>query len=177
MALRSSNDRYGSVAIALHWISAVVIIGALGMGLIVDNISGDADTLVPLRIHIILAVAAVALTLGRIAWWVFADRRPAPLAGVPRLQHWAASANHLLMYAAILVLGASGIATLILSGAMPALIGGGGLPDFSEVAPRQVHGLVARAMIALVALHIGAALYHQFVRRDRLLARMGIGRP
>jgi len=30
-------------------------------------------------------------------------------------------------------------------------------------------------MLGLLALHIGAALYHQFIRRDRLLSRMGVG--
>jgi cytochrome b561 len=30
-------------------------------------------------------------------------------------------------------------------------------------------------MLALLALHVGAALWHQFVRRDHLLARMGVG--
>ena len=38
------------------------------------------------------------------------------------------------------------------------------------------HGLGAFALLGLVTLHVGAALYHQLVRRDRLLARMGIGR-
>ena len=33
----------------------------------------------------------------------------------------------------------------------------------------------ARAMLGLLALHVGAALYHQFIRRDRLMARMGVG--
>ncbi len=35
---------------------------------------------------------------------------------------------------------------------------------------------MSKLLLALLAAHIGAALYHQFVRRDQLLARMGVGR-
>ena len=53
---------------------------------------------------------------------------------------------------------------------------GAPLPDFSEVLPRLAHGIMSKVLLVLLAGHIGAALYHQFIRRDRLLARMGIGR-
>ena len=46
------------------------------------------------------------------------------------------------------------------------------LPDFWAYLPRIPHGIGARLVIALVALHVGAALYHQFVCRDGLLQRM-----
>jgi cytochrome b561 len=59
---------------------------------------------------------------------------------------------------------------------LPALAGGTPLPDFSTVTPSVVHGLAARLLIGLLILHIAAALFHHFVRRDRLLARMGLGR-
>ena len=38
-----------------------------------------------------------------------------------------------------------------------------------------VHGLIGIAIACLVAAHIGAALYHHFVRRDRVLLRMITG--
>jgi cytochrome b561 len=82
---------------------------------------------------------------------------------------------HSLLYVAILVLAASGIATLILSGAIPAILSGAPLPDFAGLLPRVTHGLVGRLLLVLLAAHIGAALWHQFIRRDRLLSRMGIG--
>jgi cytochrome b561 len=50
------------------------------------------------------------------------------------------------------------------------------LPDFMLYPPRIGHGLGAMVLIALVLAHVAAALYHQFVLRDRLLARMGLGR-
>ena len=91
------------------------------------------------------------------------------------MQEWLSRLVHGLLYLSIFLLAASGIATLVFSGAVPALLGEGSLPSFAGVPPRLVHGLASKLMIALVVLHVAAALYHQFIRRDRLLGRMGIG--
>lgn len=42
--------------------------------------------------------------------------------------------------------------------------------------PRVAHGIMSRILLLLFVAHVGAALFHQFVRRDHLLARMGLGR-
>jgi cytochrome b561 len=47
--------------------------------------------------------------------------------------------------------------------------------NFDALAPRQAHGALAEILLLAIALHIAAALYHQFVRRDGLFARMGFG--
>jgi len=134
---------------------------------------GKASILV---VHATIGTLVLLLTLARVAWWLWADKRPVPLAGQPAAQEMLARAVHGLLYLAIFVLALSGIATLALSGALPALLGQGALPDFSTLPPRFVHGLVSKLMIALVAVHTLAALYHQFIRRDRLLGRIGLGR-
>jgi cytochrome b561 len=48
--------------------------------------------------------------------------------------------------------------------------------DFWVYAPRAGHGITATVLILLIALHVGAALYHQFIRKDNLLARMWFGK-
>ena len=79
----------------------------------------------------------------------------------------------------MLILGmlASGIGMMALSGAAPAVFGAAGaaLPDFHDFAPRAPHGLGANLLILLLVAHVGAALHHQFVRRDGLLRRMWYG--
>jgi cytochrome b561 len=50
------------------------------------------------------------------------------------------------------------------------------VPDFSELGPRLAHGAMSKLLLVLLVLHVGAALYHQFIRRDNLMARMGAGR-
>jgi cytochrome b561 len=174
MGLKSTTDRYGSVAIAFHWVSALVIIGLLISGTVAAGAPAVTKQSI-LPIHAVMGSLVLLLTLARLAWWAWADKHPSAATG-PRLQQLAAKAVHGLLYVAVLVLGISGIATIALSGALPALLGQGPLPDFSTVPPRIAHGITSKLLLALVAVHIGAALYHQFIRRDRLLARMGLGR-
>ena len=177
MSAKSTADRYGSVAIAVHWITAAAIVVLLVLGISAAN-TGDPDTKAALlRWHVPLGIAVFLLTLFRIGWWWFADRRPRPLPGLPRWQVGAEHAVRVLVYVCILVLGASGITMLILSGAPAILFGGaaGPLPDFWRFPPMPAHFIAAFALLALAVIHVAAALYHQFVRRDGELGRMGIG--
>lgn len=175
MSAKSTPTRYGSVAIALHWASAALIVAAFSFGLVADSILDPAARLWIVRVHVTCGGLALLLTLTRIGWWMWGDKRPAPMPGLSAPQQWATRSVHALLYLAILVLGASGIGTLVLSGAIPALLAGTPLPNFSTVAPRLVHDVMSKLLFVLFVLHVAAALYHQLIRRDRLLARMGIG--
>jgi cytochrome b561 len=54
--------------------------------------------------------------------------------------------------------------------------GQGSLPEDFHVSPaRLAHGLVAKLLLLTIVAHVAAALYHQWVRKDRLLSRMGWG--
>jgi cytochrome b561 len=178
MAVKSTTDRYGTVAIAIHWVAAALIVALLVSGFRVSGAADPAAKAAFLRFHAAMGAAILALTLARIAWWWFADRKPLPVADQPPLLHRAASAVHLVFYVVIIGLAASGIGMMVLSGAGPIVFGGasGALPDFWNYPPRVPHGIGVRVLIALLILHVGGALYHHFVRGDRLLARMGIGR-
>ena len=81
---------------------------------------------------------------------------------------------HFLFYVVILGMAASGIGMMILSGAGPIIFSGSTetLPDFWEFLPRTPHGIGARVMIALLVLHVGAAIYHHFIKKDGLIGRM-----
>ena len=175
---KSSPNRYGRVAIAIHWTSALLIIALLIAGFRAADLTDPAAKISLLRIHAPIGTAVLALTLARLGWWLFADQKPKDPVGIPHLQAVAAKAVHGLLYVAILGLAGSGIAMLVLSGAGEILFGASlaPLPDFWTFTPRYGHAAMAFLMVALLALHIGAALYHQFIRKDRLLSRMGVGR-
>jgi cytochrome b561 len=173
MSLKSTSTRYGTVAIAIHWASALAVIFAFIGGLAAAN--ADPVPVALLVAHIVLGSSVLLLTLLRIVWWLAADRHPETPAGQPRWQALAARVVHGLLYLILVLMASSGIATIVSSGAIPAITSGAPLPDFSEVLPRLAHGIMSKVLLVLLAAHIGAALYHQFVRRDRLLARMGIG--
>jgi cytochrome b561 len=176
MRALSSPVRYGSVAIAIHWIVAATIVLLFATGLAAAGQADPAAKIALLRAHIPLGVGVLLLTLLRLAWWMVADRnRPASPVGQSAWQKATARTVHLLLYVVVVATAASGIATIVLSGALPAIVGSGALPDLTTVLPRSAHGALTRLLLALLALHIGAALYHQFIRRDRIMARMGIG--
>jgi cytochrome b561 len=176
MSWKSSTRRYGSVAIAIHWVSAVAILAQLAFGFLAASAADPAAQANWLRAHVSLGLFVVTLTLVRIGWW-FIDRRPPPLAELRWWQELSERTVRVLLYLLILVLGASGIAVLALSGAGGVLFFGapGPLPDFARYAPMAAHVAAATALLALAALHILAALYHHFYRRDALLGRMWTG--
>lgn len=175
MSLKSTSSHYGSVAIAIHWTSAAAILFTFAAGLTAANIGDPARVAPILLVHITLGASVLLLTLLRILWWILADRHPRPTTGQPAWQPVLASIVHTAIYVVILLMASSGIATIVLSGALPLLLAGAPPPDLSELAPRLAHGALARLLLALLVLHIVAAFYHQFVRGDRLLGRMGVG--
>lgn len=176
MRMKSSTDRYGSVAIILHWLTAAAIIGLFVLGFRAAAMDDPAGKAALLRFHVPLGIFVLAMTIFRIGWRIV-DRKPDGVSAQGRLQAVAARSVHTLLYVIIIVMGASGIGMLVISGAAPILFGGapGSLRNFSDVAPYMPHVIGAFAMLALLTLHVSAALYHQLIRRDRLLARMGIG--
>lgn len=178
MSLKGSANRYGRVAAMTHWLSASAILAMIPLGFIATHTSDPARVAALLRLHLPLGLIVLALTLARAAWWLV-DIRPAPPTGQARWQQRLASGSHLLLYILILLLCGSGIGVIVLSGAAPHIFSGAAdkLPDFVAFPPMTVHALGAFALVGMLVLHVAAVVYHQFWRRDRLLARMRVGHP
>jgi cytochrome b561 len=169
-------DRYSRTAVLLHWSAAAVILIALVSGFASDTPSGSNSD--ALRAHVALGVTGGVLTVLRLYAWLRASQRPAPAPHASRVEAIIARSVHLLLYIVPLGLVASGIATLVLSGAGLSIFSSDpSLPQFEEVGPRAVHGVGALLLAALVAAHVGAALWHHYVRQDGLLQRMGVSLP
>lgn len=174
MPTKSTSDHYGSVAVTIHWLGVLLIIASLGSGFFAAGTKDLAAKAQILGTHAPIGFAILLLTLARIGWWWFADRKPDSVSGMPKWQDLSARTVHLLFYVVILGMIASGIGMIFLSGAGPILFGGaeGQLPDFWDYKPRLPHAIGARLMVALFVFHSGAALYHHFVKKDRVLRRM-----
>jgi cytochrome b561 len=174
LALKSTTDHYGAMVVSIHWLSALLIIILVASGFRAANTLDPAAKAAILRLHVPIAIAVIVLTIVRLGWWWGFDRKPDPVIGSPRWQERAARAVHVLFYVVILGMTASGIGMMALGGAAPMIFGGAGapLPDFWKYPPRLPHGIGARLLLALLVLHVGAALYHHFVRRDGVLWRM-----
>ncbi len=178
MVSKSTNTNYGTVAVTIHWLSAVLIILLLGLGFQASETLDPIEKANILQFHAPIGIAILLLTLTRIIWWWRFDSKPAAAGNTPPWQERSASLVHVLFYILIIGMSASGIGMFALSGAGPVVFGGSEatLPDFNLYPPRVPHGIGARAMVVLLALHTGAALYHHFIKRDPTLKRMWFSR-
>jgi cytochrome b561 len=96
---------------------------------------------------------------------------------MPKLQQWIAKANEYGLYALLLVQPITGLGDVVFHGRpfmllvwrVPALL----TPDPAiRGLFQQAHELGAKALLALIGLHAGAALFHGLVLRDGILQRM-----
>ncbi len=170
-------QRYHPVLVVLHWLLAAFLIGLLiaGTVLLAPVPNDDPAKLLSFRLHMGLGLLTFFLMVLRLAVRL-TTRTPSPAvtgnAALDRL----ARANHWALYLLAFVMAGSGIAMARASGLPDAVFGDGPMPpDFADYTARRVHGLASRLFMALIALHIAAALWHHFIRRDGILARMRLG--
>ena len=173
--------RYTTVAIVLHWLIAVLVIGQFVLGWQMQNIPKDppgarAETF---NLHKSTGLTLLALMVLRLAWR--ARHAPPPTPPMPRWQARLARATHWLFYATLIALPLSGYLGSAFSG-YPVKYFGITLPQWAGKNPEMkellstTHLWLTWVLFTLVALHLAGVAKHLFIDRDRLLARMGIGR-
>lgn len=167
-----SNFRYAPSQIAVHWLAAALIIFLLVTGtFVLAEMPNTPDKTGNFRIHMILGALAASLVVARV---VLRRRKPQPPAVVA--ERWA-HLGHMGLNLLVLLLALSGVALAVQSGVAAAVLGSAPLPVSLEgFTLRKVHGLLSRLMMALVAVHVLAALYHQWIVKDGLLLRMRPGK-
>ena len=177
--------RYTGVAIALHWLIALLIISLLVVGKFMTSLD-EAD---PLRFsltqwHKSFGITILLLSVGRIIWRL-SHKPPALPEQIRGWQKFASSVTHFLLYFLMLALPISGwvmvsasplnISTLLFNiipiPHLPLLDTLANKAEISDLF-HEVHHISSGIMIALLLLHIGAALMHQFVHRDSVMERM-----
>lgn len=174
-----SPVRYHPVLVVLHWLLALMLIVALAMGtLVLEPLPNTSpDKIGALRGHMIAGGLIGLLMLARGVVRLVTARPPALPTGLAWADRLSAPV-HALLYVLVFAMVGSGIAMSLATG-LPQVVffGQGTLPaTFDGLTPRMVHGLVAKLLMLLIALHVGAALYHALVRRDGLMARMRLRR-
>ncbi len=172
--------RYHPALVVLHWLLALMIIVALIMGSqsLAATPNSDPAKLDGLRAHMTVGIAILVLMLVRLVIRLRTAHPPEADIGNAALNA-AARLAHSAFYVLVFAMCASGIAISVMAGLPAIVFGGSGAPlpaDFSAFAPRAVHGAIATLLGLLILGHIAAVLYHQFVRKDGLLSRMGFGR-
>lgn len=165
-----ARDRYDGVAIAFHWSIAAMVLLNLVSGLFYRPLFFT---------HKAIGITVLVLSIGRLLWRM-THRVPPPPADLPRWQQLVARGTHYAFYVLILALPISG---WVMSSAtderrpltwfglfdIPYLSMGPGPAGGSA---HDAHVLLGWLTLALVALHVGAALRHHFLLRDRVVSRM-----
>lgn len=172
MSLRSTRSRYGSVAIGLHWLTALIILAMLPVGFLMEDAEGSTRLLV-YRLHAAGGITVLVLTVIRLLWRT-RDPKPELPADMGALTRLGARGAHVALYIILLAMTGSGIGILILGGLGDILSGASSQPiprDF-DVPPADAHEILAVVLLVFLALHIAAALYHHLIRRDDILRRM-----
>ena len=149
---------YSGAQIALHWLTVIAVfiawIGHDGMEAAWRALArgGTADQPV---VHIVAGLTVLVLTLVRI---VLRLRHGAPdlPEDLPPVVRWSSIAAHTGLYLLLILMPASGAAAWFLGQKVPA----------------EAHGLMFNIFALLIFAHIGAALWHRFVRRDGVMQRM-----
>ena len=173
--MRKGGKYYSPATKMIHWLMAIVIIGLLVVGTLLENMENGPDKFELMSLHKSVGVLALLLFFLRIPLRIINPVRP--IDGVPKSTLIAASAVKGLLYLSMLLMPVSGI-VMSQSAGYPVAMFGWEIPmligeneQVNQIAG-LMHGIVSKVLMALIALHVLGALYHHFIRRDDTLRRM-----
>ncbi|RVC77209.1 cytochrome b [Mesorhizobium sp. M4A.F.Ca.ET.022.05.2.1] len=179
-SITNTSTRYGWATIILHWLIGLIFIGQFVLGFAMMRIESQRTAFELIQLHKSFGFLLLGLIILRVAWRLGNAVPPLP-SSVGTLERRAAPLAHILLYAFQIALPLSGWALVSVSTleipSMPFnLFVMPNLPlavsDAAESFWTAAHWYLAYAGIALVVLHILAALRHHFWLRDSVLARM-----
>ena len=174
----AARTRYDTVAMSLHWLIAVLLIFMLFFG--GDLMKGEkAGSFFGPSLHVSIGSAILVLSVLRLVWRLI-NPPPAYPASMAPWERMASTATHLLFYVLLIGIPLTGwLATpkfLSEEGAMMGVTVFGAFPlpgaPSLGLPMKGLHELGANIGIALLALHVLAALKHHFINRDGVLRRM-----
>lgn len=182
MTTTTTPSRYSAVAIGLHWLIALMLIGLVVVGFVM----GDLERSNPLKfqlyqLHKSFGITVLALSLLRLVWRLTHRTPPLP----PESKRWEKALAHLThfgFYALMIglpLVGWLGVSTAPLK--IPTVIFGlftlPHLPFLQGIAGIshdlfELHETLAYILIGLFLLHVGAALKHHFMLKNDIVLRM-----
>ena len=172
--------RYHPLLVAIHWIMALMILVLLlaGAFLLEPLPNTDPQKIDGLFGHMLFGLTVMVLLIVRIVVKLRTRNPPHVETGnalIDRAGVWA----HWALYGLIFVVAGSGMAMSAMAGLPDIVFGGSGAPlpeSFWDYPPRYVHAIATKLLGALILLHIAAAVWHQAIRKDGLMARMWFGK-
>jgi cytochrome b561 len=167
--------RYGSAAIAFHWLMFALVVCVGTLGLLHDSWPKTTQRFW-INIHALLGLLLWLVLFARLGWRI-RHPPPAPIETLGPFERRLAQFTHIVLYALLFAIPIIGIVTFIYHGRIFDF----GLfqVNFAVASNRAIfhpteewHGYLAYALFALAGAHALTALWHQYVMRDGLLARI-----
>lgn len=168
---------YSLTARTLHWVTAALVLLMVPLGIVIANEWGGSAQQFLYNLHKSIGATLIPIVLVRLLYRLNNPPPPLPDDILP-IQKFAAHATHWALYVLIL---AQPIVGYIMTSAYPAPVPFFGLFNLPAIWPANralseqlsvVHLYMGLAIAAIAAVHVGAALFHHFVRKDRVLMRM-----
>ncbi len=170
--MKSTISNYGRIAQVFHWLSALLILAMIPMGMAMTRMSEGAAQTNLYRAHVGVGLIVLLLTAARIIWR-FIEPSPEMPSQVTGLRRVAFKWIHILQYIVLVLTLASGVAILLSSGLSlsPANV----LPEAisADLPPVGGHALLSKVFIVLLLAHLGGMIEYQLFNGD-VLSRMGI---
>jgi cytochrome b561 len=177
MPLRNSTERYGAVAQALHWLIVVLILLQVTIALRAAGLPQGVQKILTLGWHKSFGMTVLMLVILRLVWRLV-NTVPALPTTMKPYEKGLAHVSHLLLYVLLFAIPLSG---WVMSAAHNYPVSWFSLFTWpNPVAPdkelaenmEEVHETLAWTLVTVASLHILAALWHHFVRKDDVLQRM-----
>lgn len=173
--LFNTGSAYGPISKFFHWVVGTLVILMLLFSYFLDDISNKDLKGMAFNIHKLIGLTILALMILRLIWTLI-NRKPT-LPGTKLWERWAEHLVHWSLYLALLVMPLAGWVGTVSGGRIPHLGNlyfnlpldkNEGLSDLSF----SVHNTVAIIIIVLLSIHVLAALFHHFFKKDNVLKRM-----
>jgi cytochrome b561 len=175
--LTTKTASYTRAAISLHWVIALLIFAAFPLGLYMHNLLASPYKLRLFNYHKWVGIAVLTLSVIRLVWRIV-NRPPDLPATMASWEKSVAVAMHILLYILILAIPLTGWLMSSATGFQTVLFGVIPIPDLVSKDKElgrlllELHRNLNYLLIALVGMHIAAALKHHFLARDDVLRQM-----
>lgn len=179
MAAKNTSSSYGSVSRLLHWLIFLLVLFMIPLGYFMEDFPKDYQGLA-FNTHKLVGLCILALMLLRL-FWALVNVKPSLPFQTPLWQIAAERCMHFLLYAGLIIMPLSGLIGSVAGGKPPHFYGINIQLPIEESKPLakfafgSIHNPLAIILIILISIHILAALYHHFIKRDDVLRRMLTG--
>lgn len=176
MGFRNTNENYGSIAKFFHWLIFALIVTLLLVSWFMGKLSPELKGTV-YNTHKLVGLTVLLLTTARLIWAVSGSKPKLPSAMKP-WEKLAEKAVHIGLYACLIFMPLCGWIMSTAAGQAPQLLGYTvNLPGVIQDKAtshlfNNYHAFIAWVIVALVSVHVGAALKHHFINRDNVLRTM-----